>query len=218
MQWYGPAAVGIVTTNPLLRLPEFLSGILLYGLYREHALDGLTQSAVRGTLFLISGLSFVGGSWLLEHGPFYWQYIVHNGALMPAELALIIACASGGRLPPGVEKLAARLGNAALSIFAIHLPLFLLFMKIQKLFVLGESPLACIEHFSSCIGASRQADPTMSMYPLYLIGTVVAAVYFQEKVVVPIRDALRRRFLSDRGPTAAKAVHERRRLTGQRGK
>jgi hypothetical protein len=38
----------------------------------------------------------------------------------------------------------------------------------------------------------------MATYPLYLIGTVIAAVYFQERLVAPLRDWIRGRFLKVR--------------------
>jgi peptidoglycan/LPS O-acetylase OafA/YrhL len=198
MQWSGAVAVGLIETNPLIRLPEFLSGILLYGLLRETRLDWLTASAWRtigGAGFVV--LSCGGAVLLLKHGAWYWQYIVHNGLLMPAEMVLIALCA-GGAEPAWLARSAARLGNAALSIFAIHLPLFLLFLKLQKLFSIGTSPLACVHHFSACIAASKGVAPSMAAYPVFLIAAVVLAVLFQERVVVPLRNGLRRKLLQQR--------------------
>ncbi|MGV7240220.1 acyltransferase family protein [Caballeronia sp. M23-90] len=195
MHWFGPVAVGIVTRNPLLRLPEFASGIVLYGLYREQRLSLFTATAGRRFLTLVFvALSFAAAAWLVADGALFWRYIVHNGALMPAEMALVIVCAPAA-LPVGFAKLSVRLGNAALSIFAIHAPIFLVLMKALKLFSIGESPLNCAAHFSACVAASKDVLPSMATYPLYLVGTVVAAVYFQEYVVAPVRDMIRRRLL-----------------------
>ena len=195
MHWFGPVAVGIVTRNPLLRLPEFAGGIALYGLYRGQRLSLFTETASRRFIALVFvAVSFATAAWLVEDGALYWRYIVHNGALMPAEMALIIVCAPAA-LPKSFAKLSVRLGNAALSIFAIHAPIFLVLMKVLKLFSIGESPLNCAAHFSACAAASKDVLPSMATYPLYLIGTVVAAVYFQERVVAPIRDKIRGHFL-----------------------
>ncbi|WP_438397120.1 acyltransferase family protein [Caballeronia sp. DA-9] len=195
MHWFGPVAVGIVTRNPVLRLPEFASGIVLYGLYREQQLSLFTETPGRRFLALVFvAVSFATAAWLVADGALYWRYIVHNGALMPAEMALVIVCAPAA-LPVGFAKLSVRLGNAALSIFAIHAPIFLVLIKILKLSSLGQSPLTCAAHFSACVAASKDVLPSMATYPLYLIGAVIAAVYFQERVVAPVRDKIRRRFL-----------------------
>jgi len=208
MQWSGAAAIGIVETNPLLRLPEFLGGVLLYGLLRDGDLHWMVSSAQRRMTIVTSiALSFVGASILLARGPWYWEYILHNGLLMPTEMALIVLCTIDTE-SAWLARTAARLGNAALSIFAIHLPLFLLFMKAQKLLFIGISPVACVQHFATCIAISKSAEPGMATYPVFLVGTVIVAVLFQEQVVVPLRDSLRRKFLNKR-----EAVLNKRRMS-----
>lgn len=196
MHWYGPAAVGLITRNPLLRLPEFLAGILLYGLYREGRLASACNhpGKVIGALLFVTA-SFVSCAWLESHGPLYSRYLIHNGALMPAELLLVAVFAF---VPIGqrYENLSMRLGNSALSIFAIHVPLFFIMMKVLKLLQMGESPLRCASHFSACVSASKQVVPSMATYPLYLFATVIVAVYFQERLLVPVRALLRARFLA----------------------
>lgn len=198
MHWYGPPAAGIVTSNPILRLPEFMAGIVFYGMYRSGHLIAITRVAGWKMYALaFAALCFVGGAWLTAHGPTFWQYIVHNGAMLPAELALMLVAAhSMEHSSVRVARWAARLGNAALSIFAIHLSLFFVFFKLQKLLALGISPLACFQHVGRCIAASKAVTPSLSVYPLYLLGTVIVAVCFQEIVVVTVRDALRRRLLA----------------------
>jgi peptidoglycan/LPS O-acetylase OafA/YrhL len=198
MHWYGPAAVGFVTRNPVLRLPEFLAGILVYGLFREGQLNAIYESRAKvvAALLFFAG-SFAIAAWLESHGPLNTRYVVHNGALMPAEVVLVIVFA-GLAVPARFAALSTRLGNSALSIFAIHVPIFLVLMKVLKLLSIGKSPLWCAAHFSECVAASKEVIPSMATYPLYLIGTVIAAVYFQERLVAPLRDWIRSRFLTTR--------------------
>ncbi|MCG1018742.1 MULTISPECIES: acyltransferase family protein [Burkholderiaceae] len=148
--------------------------------------------AVRAATLAFVALSFIGGVKALEHGGFGWQYIVHNGALLPSQAALILVCAHV-TMPTAAARLATRLGNAALSLFAIHLPLFLVFTKLGKLLAIGMDPLQCVQQFTACVNASRDVVPSMALYPAYLVGTVVAAVVCQERIVAPLRDALRSR-------------------------
>jgi hypothetical protein len=198
LRWYEPVAVGTILRNPVLRLPEFFSGIVLYGMFREGTLTSFISTTGRRILVMaFVGCSFAAGAWLIADGPMYWRYLVHNGAMLPAQLALIALCASA-RLPARCERLAARLGNSALSIFAIHAPLFLLMMKATKLLSMGMSPFECAAHFAACAAAAKDVVPGMGSFPLYLAITALAAVYFQERLVVPLRDFIRRKLLAHR--------------------
>lgn len=198
MHWYGPVAVGIVLRNPVLRLPEFLVGIAVYGLFREGQLNAIYGSRAKmGAALLVFAGSFAVAAWLESHGPLSTRYVVHNGALMPAEVLLVIVFA-GLAVPSRFAAQATRLGNSALSIFAIHVPVFLVLMKVLKLLSIGKSPVWCAAHFSECVAASKEVVPSMATYPLYLIGTVIAAVYFQERLVAPLRDWIRGRLLTTR--------------------
>ncbi|MCC8392243.1 acyltransferase [Paraburkholderia sp. MMS20-SJTR3] len=205
LHWFGPVAVGTVMRNPLLRLPEFFAGIVLYGLYREGALAFVTASATRRIVAsaFIAGCFFCG-AWLIAHGPIYWRYLVHNGAMLPAQMVLIALCTSA-RVPARGERPAARLGNSALSVFAIHAPVFLLMIKASKLLSMQVSPLECAANFSACAIASRDVVPTMWSLPLYLAVTAIAAVYFQERVVAPLRNLIRRKLLANEQPEKADA-------------
>ncbi|MDR5751321.1 MULTISPECIES: acyltransferase [unclassified Caballeronia] len=206
MKWYGPLAVGIVTRNPLLRLPEFFGGIVLYGLFKEGKLEWIYATRVQRTVgLLFVGVCFALASRVISVGPLYARYLVHNGALMPAEVALIVLCARV-TVPTPFERISVTLGNSALSIFAIHVPLFMVLIKVVKLFSIGESPVWCATNFASCVSASKEVIPSMATYPLYLVGTVFVAVYFQERLVNPMRNLIRRRLLAKTKKVSNEAV------------
>ncbi|MBN3756587.1 acyltransferase [Paraburkholderia sp. Tr-20389] len=198
LHWYEPVAVGTILRNPVLRLPEFFGGIVLYGMYRESMLVAIASTSGRRIIALgFVACCFVAGAWAIAHGPEYSRYLVHNGAMLPSELVLVALCTSV-KVPANCERFASRLGNSALSIFAIHAPIFMLMIKATKLLSMGISPLECAKHFAACAAASRDVVPGMGSLPLYLIATAVAAVYFQEYLVAPLRDCVRRKLLSDR--------------------
>lgn len=192
---YTPFAVGTIEHNPILRIPEFLGGILLYGLYSSGRLRWMLGSRWRkaAVAVFIAG-SFLVASYLVATGPLAFLYIVHNGALMPAELALVALCADA-RLPQWSHRTISRLGNAALSIFGIHSAVFALTLDGLKLMAIQEPLLQCAAHFSACAATAKASHPSMTFYPLYLVLTVVAAVLFQERCFVPLRTAIRRAFL-----------------------
>ena len=195
---YGPLAVGTMEHNPLVRIPEFMSGILLYSLYASGHLRWILGSRWRkaaAAAFVLS--SFLLASYLFANGPVYLLYIIHNGALLPAELVLVALCADAA-VPQWAHRTVSRLGNAALSIFAIHSALFAIAIKGLKLLAINEPIWQCATHFSACAASTKAIEPSMQSYPLYLIVTVVVAVLFQERCFVPIRTAIRRTFLSRR--------------------
>lgn len=207
MAWMGPPAAGIVTTNPIMRLPEFMAGILFYNMYRSGGLRAITD--VKGWKFYtlaFCAVCFAGEAALIAHGAPIWLYIVHNGGMLPAELALLLVAAqSMENSSVFVTRWSARLGNAALSIFAVHLTVFFVFIKVQKFFGAGMSPLECLHQRSACLTAYKAAVPALGGYPLYLLATVVVALFFQEVLVVKMRDALRRRFTSQASSTSVPA-------------
>ena len=197
---YGPLAVGTLAHNPILRIPEFLSGILLYSLYASGRLKWMLGSRRRkaaATALVL--LSFLLASYLFATGPLYVLYIIHNGALMPAELTLVALCADAS-VPRWAERTASRLGNAALSIFALHSALFAIAIKGLKLMSINEPIWRCASHFSACAASAKAVQPSMAFYPIYLIGTVIVAVIFQERCFVPIRTGIRNAFLMPKVP------------------
>lgn len=192
---YTPVAAGVIEHNPIVRIPEFMSGILLYGLYASGRLNWMLGSRLRkaaAAAFVLA--SFVLASHLIAAGPLYWLYIVHNGGLMPAELILVALCANAA-VPKRAHRITSRLGNAALSIFGIHGALFALTIKGLKLTAVNEPILRCAAHFSACAASMQGFTPSLATYPFYLAVTVVVAVLFQERCFVPIRTAIRRSLL-----------------------
>ena len=120
---YDYVTVGVIHRNPVIRLPEFLIGIILYRALQE---PSLAQLAERYRYCLIAvGLSgLLIGAWLLQQDGRRWFYLVHNGLLTPFQGLLLLACATF-RAPESasLQQLARRLGEASLCIFAIHTPM-----------------------------------------------------------------------------------------------
>jgi peptidoglycan/LPS O-acetylase OafA/YrhL len=207
MQWTSPAVVGIVMFNPLLRLPEFLCGIVLYGMFREAPHTLRFNLFTRSAAIAFSAACFVTGALLVAHAPPYWQYPLHNGALMPAEMALILVCAAAFKhASPFVTRWCARLGNSALSLFAIHLPVFMVFIKIDRLRHIEMPWTTCFTHPSACAAPIKNVPLDLSAYPFYLLLSIVLAVLFQQYLVGPARDWLRRGLIGPRHDRASEAA------------
>jgi peptidoglycan/LPS O-acetylase OafA/YrhL len=192
--WYEVWPIGVLHTNPLVRLPEFLAGILAYGIFAANAESVIRMIArYQWTIFALLGALFIGAAFLFAHGPRASEVLLHNGALLPAQVAVIFLCASAMQTAsPRVVAWARRLGNASLSIFALQYPLFIGFLKVQKVLGMPYSLFSCLRRPHVCSEAASQVQVHFAAYPVYLIVVLVASVLFQERIVVPVRTGLRR--------------------------
>ncbi len=196
---FGMPETGILHRNPLIRLPEFMAGILLCAFYAQRRQLGLRMSGVAqaGALLFVAA-SVVVASWLLRHQSSAWYYLLHNGLLLPAQLTLIFVVAhwpspSSARL----RRLAHRLGGASLPMFALHVPLFVIFTRVER--VLKGEPSLCLTSIRQCMDAAGEAS--LWLYPVFLIVTVLFCTLFQETFVLRIRKWLQARLLrSERRP------------------
>lgn len=205
-QELGMPFTGILHRMPLVRLPEFLAGILLYGLFRQMQDAGRTPRlggrVVMGVFVLAC---FLGAAWLVQ-GAQFWYFLLHNGLLLPAQLVLIYLCALVR--PLNSEWLRAwsqRLGTASLPMFVLHVPAFTLFSRSEK--VLGVASQDCFVNWTTCAVAAGDQALSIAYYPLYLLLTVVLCLRVQERAVVPVRNYLVAKY---RTPAAAVAVNETR--------
>ena len=192
--WYGVWAIGMLHTNPLIRLPEFLAGILAYGIFAGHA-EQITGIVARQRRILTGTLAalFIGAAYLFAEGPPFWEVLLHNGAILPAQVAVIFVSASlFQRASPRVVGWTRRLGNASLSMFALQMPLFSGFIKIQKMLGIPYPLLSCVHRLHVCAEAAGGAPAHLSAYPVYLAMILVASILFQERIVAPLRSTLRR--------------------------
>ena len=192
--WYGVWTIGMLHTNPLIRLPEFLAGILAYGIFAGHA-QQITGLVARHRRVLIGTLAalFIGAAFLFAEGPPFWEVLLHNGAMFPVQVAVIFVSASLlQRASPRVVGWTRRFGNASLSIFALQIPLFIGFLKVQKVLGIPYPLLSCLHRLHVCAEAASRVPAHFSAYPAYLAMILVGSILFQERIVAPLRSILRR--------------------------
>lgn len=204
---YGMPETGILHRNPLIRLPEFIAGILLCVLYSRWRQAGYRPG--RGLCLAMAlwvAVSVVVAVWLLGQGH-AWYYLLHNGLLLPAQLMLILLMT---RVPshadPRLRQLARRLGGASLPMFALHVPLYVIFTRVEQ--VLAGEPLRCLDDFRGCLEAAGESS--LMMYPVFLLVTVLFCVMFQERFVLRVREHLQRLLTGRLLPSAGRSgIRER---------
>jgi peptidoglycan/LPS O-acetylase OafA/YrhL len=213
MGWFGSPETGILHRNPLIRLPEFAAGILLCSLYHQNCRLGLGMS--RRLAWSLGGLlvaSLVGASLLLAYAGEMSSkgniayFLVHNGLLLPSQLALIYLCIHIPNPDPKslLAKLAKPLGNCSLSLFAMHIPLFMLFARADR--VLDGNPMLCLTDFSGCLAVA--GGKSAWHYPVFLLIVTLFCVYFQKIFVERNRAWIEKLLLSQDKQHATKAAKE----------
>ncbi|WP_299258460.1 acyltransferase [uncultured Kushneria sp.] len=181
---YDMPETGILHRNPIIRLPEFIAGILLCAFYMQQKNAGqLLKRQGKLALALYIAVCCLVATWLLEHGR-AWYYLLHNGLLLTAEMALIYLCV---HIPTPdskrLTKFAGRLGGASLPMFALHVPLYVIFTRSEQ--ILKGEPSLCADNLRLCLAAAGTSS--IWLYPVYLLITIILCILFQEQFVVRIR-------------------------------
>lgn len=193
----GALATGAMHRNPLLRLPEFVSGILLYGLVRERPPERDEGPGRLIAMAVLAMISLVAAGQASVIGSKYVWYLLHNGALLPVAVLIVHLTT---RLPdlPG-RGLATRLGAASLCIFALHAPIGMAFKLALGGGGGGGGASACPPRSVACAAGLNQLE-AIAMLGVYLVVVVAAALLAQSWLVGPLNRALRARLSRSAGP------------------
>lgn len=169
--WFDMPFTGILNRNPIARLPEFISGILLCNLYfylKDRNID-LNSLKVRAYMiafmsicFYLSSILLHNPDWITKEGNASY-YLLHNGLILIPECVLVLFFTTL-KLPK--SKILMWLGGASLPLFALHIPIYLIFSRVE-LYVSGSNNIL--------------------FYPLFLLMVTIICILFQEKIVVKTR-------------------------------
>lgn len=169
--WFDMPFTGILNRNPIARLPEFISGILLCNLYfylKDRNID-LNSFKVRAYMiafmsicFYLSSILLHNPDWITKEGNASY-YLLHNGLILIPECVLVLFFTTL-KLPK--SKILMWLGGASLPLFALHIPIYLIFSRVE-LYVSGSNNIL--------------------FYPLFLLMVTIICILFQEKIVVKTR-------------------------------
>jgi len=181
-----PLLIKAVQMNPLLRLPDFVIGILLGRLYLLHGDDPpANQFKLRqlgGTLSLVGlGLMVAAVAFSSEY-PF--PVTQSRSLVAPLNALLIFGLALGGGLLAKVlsSRLMVLLGNASYALYLLHIPLIFWTYFISRAWFRAESP---------------NTWPLFVAYVFVAIGVSILAFLLVEE---PMRHRLRRRLTVWLGP------------------
>lgn len=176
----GSPESGLLHRNPLIRLPEFLSGIVLCVIYHRSKINNTLPNKKDMFIllsFIIFGVCLARLFLRILSNDFnsgsIAYHLLHNGLILTLEMAIIYYFVN---IPyfenEKLIKIAKKFGGAALPMFALHIPLYAIFIRVQK--YLNEG----------------QAD--YLYYFIYLAITIYLCIVFQEKFVVKARNKIQK--------------------------
>lgn len=184
---------GILHHNPLIRLPEFLIGVVLCRLFVKQHESRLLHTLL-GKLRPISVIPIVAAGYVVMCLSLPYA-LLHNGMFLPLQVALVLALTKES--DPLSQFLArpvvARLGNASLTIFIGHLLLMSWWSRVDQIIqFLATRSLAEWMNMRSLLNnllQLRYQTPGLLSLPSFFIGLavmVVICVLIQEYFVNPV--------------------------------
>lgn len=165
---------GIINRNPLVRLPEFIAGILLCNIFFYIKNKGWVLGkgfALYSILFILLSFyladRFLANPDLITKSGNAPYYLLHTGLLLIPECLLILLFSMIKINNEKAIHYLKLLGGASLPMFALHIPVYLIFTRAEYYFLKENS---------------------LIFYPLYLVIITLICIYFQKYIVVKTRD------------------------------
>ena len=111
---------------PLLHLPTFVAGLLLFALWQQNRLPGSALLAA----------AFAFGTLIVVLAPFIPDTILHNGVTVVAWAPLILACAAMRRGPLCTSPMIF-LGKISFALYLLHIPIFAILNTVDRVVLHG---------------------------------------------------------------------------------
>lgn len=176
--------IGLIHRNPLLRLPEFIAGILLVFICSKHK-----NFIIRNKLFLksigISGILLC--YFIIKFNP-YLYYLTHNGLFLYFQIALIAGFAYSSIDNHWIRYWIMRLAKASLTIYMVHILALIVASYIYRItygFINASSFQEALR-----IGKSLSFEMNSIGLLIFLIVITIISVILQERVFTPVQNKL----------------------------
>lgn len=187
---------GVLHRNPLVRLPLFLSGIILYLAYQQRfgTSGTVMDTSSRLPLIGVIAITIFMAVYLHPGKNANFPPLIRNGLYYPAALAMIwLGGIASDKVAAGNRKWSARLGKASLSIFILHLPLYAIFVRLEKFVFVSLNDIHAFTDLHTLVAAVRLAPPQIGLYAVHLLLIVWISVFFQERIATPLHQLLRKK-------------------------
>lgn len=204
----GPVVEGVLHHHPLVRMPLFLAGILLYTVYQRTQAnpDGaMAARSWRPALWLIVGVCSLIGMWFFVPRMEGQYPLIRGGLYYPAALALIwLAATSQAGIAERPRKWLARLAKSSLSLFVLHSPLYALLMRVEQV-VYALLTREGQESLRELAVRANDMPLLAELYVFHLLVVIGLSVVVQEKIANPLGALLREKLGGKRSVAAQPA-------------
>jgi peptidoglycan/LPS O-acetylase OafA/YrhL len=180
--------LGVLRYGPMVRLPEFVMGIVLGRLFLDDDFRRAWDArSVAGSIVAVLAIGAV-----LATSPSIPYPLLHNALLAPV-FALLIVSLAAGRGPLAAllgTSLFVTLGEASYSLYLIHVPLQIIWAKSVAVVMNPWLTSPAAQHTSTV---------------MFLVTAVGASVVTHRFIEIPLRDAVRSEFRKRRMRVAVQA-------------
>lgn len=186
---FSSESLGILHRNPLIRLPDFLAGIIFYFICTKYPYN---QKLKFPCLFL-SFFGFIAIYFIVKLSPNLGYPLAHNGLFLFTQLALIYFFLGIKIERIKLSRLIERLGKASLTIYMLHLPLLTLYFMIYRLLLSALNATSVNE-----IIMNAKNIKYMNSFSLiiFLIILIPLSLFMQEKIFTPLQIKLNEKMLN----------------------
>ncbi|WP_151863389.1 acyltransferase family protein, partial [Acinetobacter sp. TUM15512] len=191
-QYFSSDAIGFIHRNPLIRIPEFISGIILYFIYLSK--NNLIKK-YRYFLGVIGLSGFIVMGILVKSSPEKWFFVSHNGLFLFPQLALLCAFINTPVPTPQFISLFQRLGKASLSIYMLHLPLLHIYFTGYRL-ILGFMNSNSLSEVIPLAKEVKNLDSISVILFLFILISI--SLFIQDKLFTPLQSKNSQKLISAR--------------------
>ncbi|MFT3737382.1 MAG: acyltransferase family protein [Breznakibacter sp.] len=166
---------GLFHRFPIMRLPEFLLGIILFFVFKK--MEGKNNFPI---LFLLLGVSYLVVVLYLAYPIDYIIY--HNGIFLPFELLIIYSFCSFKEINFFSLSLITKIGVASFIIYLFHMPWFIFMSKLAKGLVWGIAKFFYGSEILDPISyAKEMINNSLLFFILYFVSMIMLSVYIEIK-------------------------------------
>jgi len=204
MQWSVESVHGgMLHRNPIIRLPEFLIGVVLsklflvhYQAYAQHGKRPFYAACPSWAVLALSLLCLLVLPRVLPYP------ILHNGAFTPIQALLVLNLAArNGRMCSILSQpIFKRLSEATLVMYLGQWPVYRWYMRAEQLYtVLAKKGWSIVHDFTALkrevsVVIQSQSNLSLSSFLLCTLALILLSLFIQERFVNPVSDYLRHRY------------------------
>lgn len=189
LQNFSNEMIGFIHRNPLLRLTDFIFGIIFYLVcLKINKYSRYLQ--IFALFFAISG--FLLTHYLVKNDPENWFFLAHNGLFLFPQIALIYVFLNIKISNNKIKLIIEKLGKSSLTIYMLHFPLIAIYTTIYKLIIASFYSNNLKEIIS--IGKDISSIDA-SAYVFFIVILIVISYYLQERLFTPIQIKISRKLI-----------------------